>query len=60
MENNFTAEEEVQLIKMTLDLARSHGLEVEVMWSAMTNYKNAAIDANMNESLGAALAEWDI
>ena len=56
MKNDFTTEEEVQMVKMTLDLARSYGLENEVVWSAMKMQG----DANLNESLGKALQEWDI
>ena len=58
MKNDFTAEEEVQMVKMTLDLARSYGLENEVVWSAMKMHGNA--EYNLNESLGKALQEWDI
>ena len=56
MKNDFTAEEEVQMVKMTLDLARSYGLENEVVWSAM----KLQGDATVNDSLGKALQEWDI
>lgn len=61
MKNDFTAEEELQMVKMTLDLARSHGLENEVVWSAMKIHSHTdPLDANLNESLGKALQEWDI
>ena len=56
MKNDFTTEEELQMVKMALDLARSHGLENEVVWSAMKLHG----DGNLNESLGKALQEWDI
>ena len=48
--------EKLQMVKMTLDLARSYGLENEVVWSAM----KAHGDGNLNEALGKALQEWDI
>ena len=56
MKNDFTTEEELQMVKMALDLARSYGLENEVVWSAMKLHG----DGNLNESLGKALQEWDI
>ena len=51
----------LQLVAETLDIANAHGLEAEVMWSALT----MAAEANehgktMDEVLGAALGEWDI
>jgi len=55
------ANENLKLVEATLKLARKHGLEAEVMWSAL----NMAAEANehgetMDEVLGAALGEWDI
>ena len=51
----------LQLIAETLDRANAHGLEAEVMWSALT----MAAEANehgltMEQVLEAALGEWDI
>tara|TARA_Y100000310_G_C20093729_1_gene539459 strand:+ start:289 stop:477 length:189 start_codon:yes stop_codon:yes gene_type:complete len=51
----------LQLIAETLDRANAHGLEAEVMWSALT----IAAEANehgqtMEQVLEAALGEWDI
>ena len=74
MKNDFTSEEELQMVKMTLDLARSYGLENEVVWSAMKIHGDAVYAAikrsdtengvlpryPLNESLGKALQEWDI
>ena len=55
------ANENLKLVEATLNLARKHGLEAEVMWSALI----MAAEANehgqtMDEVLGAALSEWDI
>ena len=51
----------LQLIAETLDRANAHGLEAEVVWSALT----MAAEANehgltMEQVLEAALGEWDI
>jgi len=51
----------LQLIAETLDRANAHGLEAEVMWSALT----IAAEANehgqtMEQVLEAALGEWDV
>ena len=51
----------LQLVAETLDIADSHGLQVEVVWSALT----IAAEANehgqsMEQVLEAALGEWDI
>ena len=55
------ASRELKLVEATLKLARKHGLEAEVMWSALV----MAAEANehgktMDEVLSAALGEWDI
>jgi isopropylmalate/homocitrate/citramalate synthase len=51
----------LEMVHDTLEAARPHGLEAEVMWSALT----FAAEANEhNESLAdvleAALGEWDL
>jgi len=51
----------LQLVAETLDIADSYGLQVEVVWSALT----IAAEANehgqsMDDVLEAALGEWDI
>jgi len=51
----------LEMVQNALEAARPHGLEAEVMWSALT----FAAEANEhNESLAdvleAALGEWDI
>ena len=55
------ASENLKLVEATLKLARKHGLEAEVVWSALV----MAAEANehgqtMDEVLAAALGEWDI
>jgi predicted transcriptional regulator len=52
---------DVEMVADTLIAAREHGLEAEVMWSALT----MAAEANehgltMEQVLEAALGEWDI
>ena len=52
---------DVSKVEATLKKAREHGLEAEVMWSALT----MAAEANehgqtMEQVLEAALGEWDI
>ena len=51
----------LQLVAETLDIADSHGLQAEVVWSALT----IAVEANehdmpFDQVLEAALGEWDI
>jgi isopropylmalate/homocitrate/citramalate synthase len=51
----------LEMVRQALEAAQPHGLEAEVMWSALT----FAAEANEhNESLAdvleAALGEWDI
>tara|TARA_Y100000310_G_C20536232_1_gene740986 strand:- start:521 stop:685 length:165 start_codon:yes stop_codon:yes gene_type:complete len=51
----------LELVRETLEAARPHGLEAEVMYSALT----AAVEANehgktIDDVLGEALTEWDI
>ena len=55
------ANETLKLVHDTLEMAREHGLEAEVMWSALI----MAAEANehgrtLDDVLGAALQEWDI
>jgi len=51
----------LQLIAETLDRANAHGLEAEVMWSALTMAAEAnAHGQTMEQVLEAALGEWDI
>ena len=51
----------LQLIAETLDRANAHGLEAEVMWSALTIAAEAnAHGQTMEQVLEAALGEWDI
>ena len=51
-------------IEAALSKAREHGLEAEVMWSAMTIYekyhKSAPETYNMEWALECALNDWDI
>ena len=51
----------IELVALTLDKAKEHGMAAEVMWSALT----MAAEANehgqtMEQVLEAALGEWDI
>jgi len=51
----------LEMVHNALEAARPHGLEAEVMWSALT----MAAEANehgqtMEEVLEAALGEWDV
>ena len=60
-ENKMKKKRDIDLVKETLDIAREHGLEVEVVWSALV----MAAEANehgqtMEEVLQAALGEWDL
>ncbi len=51
----------LQLIAETLDVADSHGLQVEVVWSALTIAAEAnEHDMSFDQVLEAALGEWDI
>jgi len=52
---------DIDLVHETLEIARKHGLETEVVWSALI----MAAEANehgktMEEVLRAALGEWDL
>ena len=51
----------LQLVAETLDIADSHGLQVEVVWSALTIATEAnEHDMSFDQVLEAALGEWDI
>lgn len=59
-----TESDELHLINMTLNKARKHGLEAEVMWSAMRSYekyhKSAPETYSIEWALECGLNEWDI
>ena len=51
----------LQLVAETLDIADAHGLEAEVVWSALTIAAEANEHGlNMEQVLDAALGEWDL
>jgi hypothetical protein len=51
----------MQAVVLTLAQAKQHGLEAEVMWSALTMAAEANEHGlNMEQVLEAALGEWDI
>ena len=51
----------LQLVAETLDIANAHGLEAEVVWSALTIATEAnEHDMTFDQVLEAALGEWDI
>tara|TARA_Y100000310_G_C20510986_1_gene728842 strand:- start:622 stop:876 length:255 start_codon:yes stop_codon:yes gene_type:complete len=58
--------ENLALVNEALKRAREHGLEAEVVWSALLVYKNEhnlGISSglpSMEEALETALGEWDI
>ena len=55
---------DVEAVADTLTLASEHGLEAEVMWSAMREYekfhRHAPETYDMKWALDCALADWDI
>lgn len=60
-DKEMNTQDNLQLVHAALKLARKHGLEAEVMYSALT----MAAEANehgltMEQVLNAALGEWDI
>ena len=55
------ANEQLTLVADTLKIAGEHGLEAEVMYSALTMAAEAnAHGQTMEQVLEAALGEWDI
>ena len=55
---------EIDAVAKALDLAGKHGLETEVVWSAMRSYakyhKHAPETYNMEWAFECALNDWDI
>ena len=56
--------EDVSAIAAALEAANQHGLEAEVVWSAMREYekfhRHAPETYNMKWALDCALNDWDI
>ena len=51
----------LKMVHQTLEAARFHGLEAEVMWSALTMAAEAnAHGQTLENVLEAALGEWDL
>ena len=50
-------EQELDSIQNALERAKQHGLEAEVIYSAM---RHQTISSNIAESLEVGLSEWDI
>jgi hypothetical protein len=59
-----TIEQELDAIQYALKTAKQHGLEAEVIWSAMTAYglhhEKAPETYSVEWALECALNEWDI
>ena len=51
---------ELEAIQRTLKVAREHGLEAEVIWSAMNHHHSSSVTNEITFSLEVALSEWDI
>ena len=59
-EHDVDAVAELFVVNETLKAAREHGLEAEVVWSAMKIYGDRFKTLPLDVCLQAALDEWDI
>ena len=57
--SNMEAHEELKVLNDSLNIAKEHGLQAEVMWSAFKVYRIKP-DIPMAFVMEAALCEWDL